>query len=139
MSILSIYHLIFLSRKERYDLYFGKDITTVGTSVPVWYKDGKTSEPAKEVFVKYHLLNRKEPVNLEIKNNEYEITISSKSSYNNLEDMIDIQYPNINDLLDIKDGGVQWLAFKQNKKSDQFHIVHFVQIKDIEELHRTLI
>ena len=55
MIILVVSHNIFLSLKERYQLVYGQAIDTIGVSLPVWLTENDTSEPAEEVFCRYHL------------------------------------------------------------------------------------
>lgn len=55
MIILVISHNIFLSIKERYQLVYGRAIDAIGVSLPVWLTEQSTSEPAEEVFCRYHL------------------------------------------------------------------------------------
>lgn len=58
MLILSIYHSIFLTEEEIQTLVTGEQIDVIGASLPVWYQNGNTSEPAEEVFCRYTLTNK---------------------------------------------------------------------------------
>lgn len=134
---LSISHLIFLTKQQRYDYFDGKDIEVVGVSLPVWMNKTKTSEPATEVFVKYTLLNRDEKPLVKHNYEGYEIVLNSDYGKNEHD------YPCIKELLDIKDGGTEWIAFKQNrrlrmKSGKELTLIHFVQIKSIEDLENTI-
>ena len=58
MSVtLTIHHNIFLTREERLSLHSGESIETIGYAIPVWTEGEATTEPAKEVFCRYYLLN----------------------------------------------------------------------------------
>lgn len=75
---LSIVHNIYLTKDERYSIHSGKKITVVGCSLPVWFYQGDTSEPAEEVFCKYILTNKKVKKNIspvEITKQGYKINL----------------------------------------------------------------
>jgi len=57
MLNLTIQHFIHLARDQRYALHEGIELVVVGVSIPVWFLDKVTSEPAKEVFCRYYLKN----------------------------------------------------------------------------------
>ena len=57
-ATLTISHYIYLTREERYALFEGKRLETIGVSVPVWFRKGDTSEPTQEVFCKYTITNK---------------------------------------------------------------------------------
>lgn len=136
---LTVSHNIFLDRKQRYDLFNGEPLDVVGVSVPVWYFQGKTSEPGNEVFCKYKLIPCEYNIFVKHNNEGYEIYLPKK--YFNPEENTDNPLT-LKNILDFKDGGTEWIAFKQygkakrNKKS--VNIVNFVEIKTIEDLHKTL-
>ena len=52
MATLTISHYVYLNREQRYDIHDLKPVEVIGVSVPVWFNNGNTSEPAKEVFCK---------------------------------------------------------------------------------------
>lgn len=129
---LTISHIIFLDRNQRYDIYEGKECNLIGVSVPVWMKKDKTSEPASEVFVKYKITTNSNKTIIKHNKEGYEISLCDLETLNDND-------PDIKGLLDIKDGGSEWLAFKQNKKfkmknNKNLNLVHFVQMKPLEEL-----
>lgn len=136
---LSVSHNVFLNRTQRYDLFDNKEIEVVGVSVPVWFYNEKTSEPGHEVFCKYRLIPTE--FNLLVKHNNvgYDIYLPQKT-HNTDEDKINPL--TIKNILDIKDGGVSWLAFRQfgktKKNKRMVSIINFVEIKDIEELEKTV-
>lgn len=158
-TTLAISHNIFLTRQERYDWYNGKDLEVIGVSSPIWFANNISSEPAMEVFAKYKLFNKQEKIFIHHNKTGYEI-IAPKTPLITKEKISDEiwqsltleeQYiwrasvepqPSITNLLDIKDGGSQWLAFRQygkiNKNNKLLNLVHFVEIKSIEELTITL-
>lgn len=158
MATLTISHNIFLTREQRYDLNNDIAIKVVGVSVPVILSNNKTtSEPAKEVFVNYTIKNGNL---LRINCNSidgYTIDVVKMSPYRLLPEKLwdtltpsqkDIWYtknepnPSVHDLLDIKDGGKEWLAFRQmqtiKKDNKNLEIIHYVEIKKIETLVESL-
>ena len=147
---LTILHNIFLDKEERYKLYNGESLEIIGVSMPVWFFDGKTTEPGKEIFCKYKLHNRNG--NFPIKNwkEGYEINIpqangeiAADAKKNVVARQETGKMPNPKGLLNNKDGGCEWLAFKQynkirrNKKT--YNILHFVEIKDMKALEETIV
>jgi hypothetical protein len=136
---LTTSHNIFLDRQQRYDLFNGKEIEVVGVSVPVWYHQGKTSEPGNEVFCKYKLIPCEHKILIKHNSTGYEIYLPKKSF--NPED--NVANPlTLKNILDHKDGGIEWIAFRQvgkaKKNKKPVGIVNFVEIKTIEELEKTI-
>lgn len=135
-TILTISHYIYLSREERYQLFDQIPVYTVGVSVPVWFKKGDTTEPAKEIFCKYNIFNDNASSSIGYKENGYDIHLP--------KNFVNFKTNKTNSfrLLDVKDGGCEGLVFRQysklaiNKKS--YSIVNFVEIKPIEYLLGTL-
>jgi len=132
---LAVSHNVFLDRDQRYALVNGNAIDVVGVSVPVWYYKGETSEPGNEVFVKYKLIPSEYKVFVKHYDEGYEIYLPHKS-YNPEDDR-----PNpftLKNLKDHKDGGIEWVAFRQfgkaKRKQKTVNIIHFVEIKTKEEL-----
>jgi hypothetical protein len=161
MATLTISHLVFLSREQRYNLFHGNDLEVIGVSVPVWLNKGESSEPAIEVFAKYKLMNRDDRIFIRQKNGSYEVTVPpiEESPNDPLPDEIwnvltpeeqdkwhidNEPNPSLINLLDIKDGGCGWLAFRQYSKLEKtspvgaLHVIHFVEIKDVTELEQSL-
>lgn len=139
--ILIVSHCIFLTKEQRNDLQIAKKVEVIGTSVPVWHYGGRTSEPANEVYCQYTIMPTK--YNTFIKHtdkNDYEIELPVNSFNPELNRENPMPLKNLKDL---KDGGSEWLAFRQfgnvkrNKKIIQ--VIHFVEIKDISELTETII
>jgi len=133
-NTLCISHNIFLTREQRYSWFEGKEIEVIGVSIPVWYKDGDTSEPAIEVFSKYKLINKTQNIFVKHLDDGYEIT-APKIPVNDS--------PCIRDLLDLKDKGSEWFAFRQyskiKNKKQTLNLAHFVEIKDIVMLENSLV
>ena len=131
---LSIVHNIYLNKEERYLLHRGKKITVVGSSLPVWFYKGDTSEPAEEVFCKYILTNKKGKKDvspIEITKQGYKINLPQlPEGYKDPEVLTDVQWRKMTNkqksdwydanakpitsekLLDYPDGGVKSLTFK---------------------------
>jgi hypothetical protein len=152
VSQLSISHLIFLTRDERYTLVSGKDIVVVGVSI-----SAKSPEDVpSEVFCRYILQNR--PENIRILNTPEGYLI-------NLPQKANVQIPTLSNdewramsrteqeewyeryrlpataesLKDIKDGGAAYLRFHYVSLAKQSRIVHIIEIKTMESLLQSLL
>jgi hypothetical protein len=157
MLSLIIHHNIHLNREQRYALHDGKDVQTVGISIPVWYYKNMTSEPAREVFCNYYLKNPKKDVPIEILKDGYEISIPYREGIplnisNEDWRILNIYHPeklqqlysqtveevSSKNLLDVKDGGSGWLTYREHNKvkigNKLLNIMHFVCISTIESL-----
>lgn len=73
MLSLAIHHNIRLNADQRMSLHEGNDVDTIGVSVPVWFMDGVTTEPGRELFCKYRLRNPKSELPIRICEDGYEI------------------------------------------------------------------
>lgn len=128
MATLVIAHNIFLTKEERYKLHSGEPIEVTGVNVPVWFEKGNTSEPAQEVFCKYRITNTKENKAIVPFDEGYNISIPKEAETIKL--------------LDIKDGGCEWLYFRQygevHQKKKKFNIIHDVEFRPLEDLTDTL-
>jgi len=148
MATLTISHYIYLNREQRYKLHSGESLEVTGVSIPVWFHRGTTSEPAKEMFCKYKLTN--EAINKAIMPMEegYNINLPQKLELGGgnvpeeVQDVVAVQLGTSERLLDVKDGGSEWLEFRQYNKVQQgihkFNVVHFVEIKPDELLQDTM-
>jgi hypothetical protein len=151
VSQLSISHLIFLTRDERYKLVAGEEITVVGVSVPI----RSPEDIPVEVFCRYILQNKSE--NLRILNTPAGYLI-------NLPQKVHVQIPILSDdewramsraeqedwyeryrlpataesLKDIRDGGAAYLKFHYISLSKQSRVVHIIEIKTMELLLQSL-
>lgn len=135
---LTISHNIYLNYEQRYALHIGKEVEVVGVSTPVWvYR--KTSEPANEIFCKYKITPTEHQ--LFIKHNAKGYDILLPKHHHNPDGKRENPTV-ISDILDFKDGGVEWLAFRQynevRKNKRNITIAQFIEIKDVEELIQTL-
>ena len=146
MATLTISHYVYLNREQRYAIHDLKPVEVIGVSVPVWFNNGNTSEPAKEVFCKYKITN--EPINKTIISTEdgYSINIPQKITFDSFSKEFQIaaamQLGTSEKLLDVKDGGNESLEFRQYNKIQSedrnFNVIHFVEIKPIEILYQTM-
>lgn len=147
--VLSISHAIYLTREQRYQLVNGESLEVVGVSTPVWYSKEKTTEPGKEVFVRYLIHNKKEldDTVVEINVDGYEFNLKQI----NPDDMVWVDKeknhqeppPNANYLKDVTDGGSEGLtmsrvAFAKMRKVPT-KIYHTVRIKDMKYLESSLV
>lgn len=162
VTTLSIIHNIFLTRKERYAIHEGKKVTTVGVSLPVWFRKGSTSEPAEEVFCEYTIINEAEVKPIQAKKNGYIINVpqlpgdyeprsltNKKWRKMSLKERADWYNKNpvpvsSKSLLDLIDLGSKHLSFKITQDADasesevDFNILHFIVIQDQEVLKKSL-
>lgn len=145
MATLLISHYIYLTKEQRYSLHQGQKLETTGISIPVWFYKGSTSEPAKELFCHYELTNDSSNRPIEILNNGYNINMPQKPDLETEKGIIKTVFINFDTaerLLDVKDGGVEWLEFQEYTKIDldgyEHNVIHFVEIKCIELLEKTL-
>lgn len=148
MATLTVSHYIYLSREQRYKLHAGEPLTITGISIPVWFHRGNTSEPAQEMFCKYTLTNEAENKLITPSEEGYSINLPQKLELANeavpqeVQDVVAVQLGTSERLLDIKDGGSEWLEFRQYNKVQQgthkFNVVHFVEIKPDELLQDTM-
>jgi hypothetical protein len=136
--ILTVSHNLFLSKSQRYELAEGKELEIVGVSVPVWFHKGKTSEPANEVFCNYKLIPSEDKVF--VNNSETGYNIYLPKNQKNAEGATNPIV--LRNLLDIKDGGIEWLAFRQFAKAKKgkkvIDMIHFVEIKKSEEFYESV-
>ena len=160
MLTLTIAHNIFLDRHERIALANGNVIETTGVSIPVWFRHGRTSEPAKEVFCQYVLMNAQNDLPVGINKDGYTINLPSANP------LAQTKRPNPKiwermssfeldcwkkenptgdcsiDLLDPEEGGISSLVFKKqnkarNKSGTKFEVIHYVQILDYDVFEQT--
>lgn len=157
-TTLTISHYLYLTKAERYAWQIGQQVDVVGVSIPVWFCKGISSEPAIEVFAKYHLIPSPE-IFIKHVDDGYEITvpIAPATEFVPLSDDIwksltleeqekwyeaNEPTPSLRMLLDNKDGGSKYLAFCQHSKVRKnkrvLNVVHFMEIKDIDALTKTL-
>ena len=159
-TTLSIMHNIFLTREERYALHEGEDITTVGISLPVWFRKGSTSEPAEEVFCEYTIINEVETKPLQAKKSGYIINVPqlpedyeprelSNEKWWKMSPKERVKWYGNNPvpvsskcLLDLVDFGTKHLSFKitQNASESEssFNILHFIIIRDQKAIEESL-
>ena len=132
--ILTVSHSLFLDRTQRYNLAKGEELEVVGVNVPVWFYKGKTSEPANEIFCKYKLIPSDNKIF--VNNDDLGYTVFLPKQTEGTNPII------LKNLLDIKDGGIEWLAFRQFAKAKKgkkvIDIVHFVEIKKVEDLYQSI-
>ena len=159
--ILHVYHGIFLTREQRYQLADGHPVEVVGVSVPVWAHGNDTSEPAVELFCKYLLTNEMGRTNIMPFGEGYTVNIPQpvlnplvsevlpdeewrKMSKDQLERWYNSQQgPRTGKhLRDIQDMGSKYLRFTDTRRMQRdgksVTVYHVVEIQDIEEMLETL-
>ena len=155
MLHLTISHLIFLTREQRYALINQETISVIGVNVPVWVNGSKTSEPAVEVFCRYELQNQPTVVQLLQTVDGYLINLPQKKDAEAPPVSDDMwrampieeqeawykryrQNHSASNLRDIKEGGSQFLQFHYISLTKELKIVHNVEIKTMETLIESL-
>lgn len=160
MLTLAVSHNVFLNEKQRKELINEKTIECIGVSVPVWFHKGTTSEPAVEIFSKYHLTNAKQiypvsttkegyKINLPQVPDDYEKIEIEEDEWNEMTEKERLLWEEINkkpdsseNLRDIKDGGNEFLKFKTldliTKDKWKINVIHYVEIQKKEILESTL-
>jgi hypothetical protein len=131
MLTLTISHNIFLTKEERYKVAKGEQIEVIGISVPIWFLKGNTSEPAKEIFCKYIIINDGKNTPIFPTSTGFQINLPKIINNQNSEKK----------LLDIKDGGEESLSyreFNQVQKPILYEMIHYVQIMPYEMMINTL-
>lgn len=128
--LLTVGHNIFLTREQRYALIENKYLEVIGVSVPCWFNQGLSSEPANEVFCKYKInVSEVEPF-IRYKENGYTINLLNGGK------------TGVNSLRDYKDSGVETLGFNypgRLKNNNRYiKVMHILEIKDMEELTTTM-
>lgn len=130
-KILSISHYIYLTREQRYAVFSEEQVETVGVSVPVWFKGGNTSEPAKEVFCRYIISNDRSVNGVELFDEGYLINLKVFDP--------DVR---LQSLLDFKDRGHEEIVSKGYAKlvndGKLLKAFHCIEIKPVELLLATL-
>ncbi len=167
MLNLTIQHFIHLTRAQRYALHEGIPLVVIGFSVPVWFLNKQTSEPAKELFCKYYLKNPREDHPINIVEDGYEIAVPYRKGQKLLNDrgkpLSDEEWRHLNatnpDGLEVLYDkrvseisskllldpplGIQYLAYREHNKVRQddgeLMIVHYVNIMDIGQLVNSLV
>jgi hypothetical protein len=157
--VLSVSHVIWMTREERYSLASGNTVEVIATSLPVWFYKGTTSEPAQEVFCKYVMTSSGKQIQIRHRVDGYDVNIPLLATpadvplelWEELSDQDKEDFRRmspapvgVKDILDLKDGGSEWFFFRQYtkvKKADgsQIHLVHYVEIKDMTALTKTFI
>ena len=167
MLNLTIQHFIYLTREQRYDLHEGAELIVHGVSVPVWFLNTNTSEPAREIFCRYYLKNTKEDHPIQILPDGYGIQIPYREggmllneqgqpisndewrelNFHNPEKLDELYKKQImevsaENLLDPPHGGKHLFYREHNKvqqDGSQLNIVHYVNMNDIEKLCESLV
>jgi len=156
MLALTIHHNVRLDRSQRYKLHEGEDLVVVGVSVPVWFFNKTTSEPAKEIFCKYYLKNTGSEAPIRNLPDGYEITIPNRPAEKPriitndqwrvmTQEQRDEYYsqcvPEVSskNLLDISDGGAKNLTYREQNQikqdNEMMRIMHYVCIGDMDNMN----
>lgn len=130
---LIINHILYLTPEQRLALIRDKTpAQVVGISVPVWFTQGKSSEPAQEVFCQYTITNEPQDMVVASLPTGYRINLPQPKPSADEES----RTLNPKKLGNTEDGGSGWLLFKQfqtvkqNEKALQ--ILHYIELRDFE-------
>ena len=138
MLVLTISHIIHLTKKERYKLINKGKIAVTGTSVPVWSTENYSTEPAREVFCKYLITNDiTKSGGVDIVDQGYEINLLNEN-----DNIAEKNIPQVEILRDLQDYGNEFYAFKVNyplQDNQIKEIKHNICIYDIKKLTDSLI
>jgi hypothetical protein len=160
---VAVEHFVHLTKEQRYALHSGETIKCIGHNVPVWNDKGRTSEPAREVFCNYTLLNDKDStITIKQHKDGYEINLpqlppkyvpappvpldlwrtwkpEDREKYSK---KFKTPVSSIS-LLNIKDGGSEVLGFGQidraNLNGTPVNLIHYVRIATRESLIESLV
>jgi len=160
MKILSVFHNVYLTSEEILQLIGGQEVNVIGASLPVWFHKGTTSEPAEEVFCKYTLTNKINHESIKTNKNGYVINMPqtpgdykipvklTNDEWRLLTPLQQMEWYENNpspinayNLNSIKDGGSEYLYFKEYSKvkrnNKTIMIIHTVEIRTVEWLKST--
>ncbi len=131
-----INHILYFTPEQRIGLVRNRISTAlVGISIPVWFNQGKSTEPAKEVFCQYTVTNEPKDMMVAALPTGYRINLPQPKPL--ADESEENSAPDLNKLGNAEDGGSGWLIFKQfqNLKQEDgtvMHILHYVEMRDIE-------
>lgn len=155
MATIAASHYLYLTRDQRYSLTEGKTIKCDGVYLPVWHDEGKTNEPAAEVFCVYTVRNSRRNASVEKVKQGFVIDMPFFDTIQTNESAEPIAAPDKETikaaqrrlgtaelLLDLDDGGDECAEFSFFHKltigKNQHNVIHFVEIKPIELLLDTI-
>lgn len=130
---LVINHILYFTPEQRLALVREKTpVQVVGVSIPVWFNQGKSSEPAQEVFCQYTVTNEPKDMMVASLPTGYRINLPQpKTSTDEETRTLDFKR-----LGDTPEGGSGWLLFKQFQTVQQenrtLQILHYIEMRDLE-------
>ena len=131
-EILTVSHYIYLDKDQRYLLYQGSELDVVGVSVPVWFKSGNTSEPAKEVFCRYKISTQRGSQGVQAVEEGYRLNLSNFVESDG----------SFKSILDVKDEGCEELVLRGYSKAflngRNLSVFHCIEIKTKDLLLSTM-
>ena len=130
---LIINHVLYLTPEQRMGLLQDKTpAQVVGVNVPVWFNQGKSSEPAQEVFCQYTVTNEPQDMVVATLPTGYRINLpQTKPSTEEEARMLDVKK-----LGNSEQGGSGWFMFKQfqtvKQENRALQILHYIELRDLE-------
>lgn len=137
---LFLTHQIFVTKEQRYQLYQGEKIETIGSFIETTNINNKKDFFPKEIFAKYQIDTIVSEEHIVSMADGYKIHMPVKFLYSDADlENIDLESSVfIEDILDSDDGGREEVFFKYRKvytdKNKKFLVIHSVSIRDIEIL-----
>ena len=138
-------HQIFIDKEQRYDLYAGKQIKTLGTCIEITNLNHPDEyKQPKEIFLEYIVDTESIEDKVIVTNNSYIIHIPVKFLHSEMEEIKEEKndFVYLEDILDLEDGGREELFFKYRKiyaNTDKKYIcMHAIEIRDISKLENSL-
>ncbi len=147
---------MFLTYEQRYEVQNRTTVQVVGVSCPIWTHQEESSEPGLELFCLYRIIPG-DTLRIKHRKDGYDITLPERKMTEPLSDEVwksltpeaqrewyatNEPQPSAYNLRNIRDGGSEWLAFRQvskiRRKNKSLYLVHYVEIKDISLLKESL-
>ena len=167
MLNLTIQHFIHLTRTQRYAIHAGTQLVIMGVSIPVWFFNKNTSEPAKEIFCNYYIKTSREEQPICIMRDGYGISLPYRKGQKLLNDrgkplsnvewrklnaanpdkLNDLYQKQVNEISSVllldPPAGTKYLSYREHDRAKQddneLEIIHYVNIMDIEQLTESLV
>jgi hypothetical protein len=138
---LFLSHQIFVTKEQRYELYQGEKVETVGSFIETTNINNVQDFFPKEIFARYIIDSLISDEHITSTADGYKIHMPVKFLYSDADlENVDLDSTVfIEDILDNEDGGREEIFFKWRKiliseKNKKYIIMHSVSIRDIEVL-----
>lgn len=138
---LALSHSIFLTEEQRYDLFHGSKIKTIGILTQIDFVKNYKNHINQEVFCKYIIDCDAETPSIQAFAEHYEIHIPMEYDAETFFASKNFDVVYIHDILNRKDGGKEFIFFEKSfkNKKNNFDSYHKVEIKDIKFFDESII